>query len=150
MRRLVASNKKESFLGTDFSYGDVIGQRVDDWRHSRLADEAVDGQPCYVIESVPASPQVSDSTGYSREKQWIRKDNDVTVRAEFWDRAGQPLKRATYADVKQVDAARSRWQAMRLEAENLQTGHRTVIQFDRFTANVGVSDEYFTTRYLER
>ena len=150
VRRLVASNKKESFLGTDFSYGDVIGQRVDDWRHSKLADETVDGQPCHVIESVPASPQVGDTTGYSREKQWIRKDNAVTVRAEFWDQAGQPLKRATYADVRQVDAAQSRWQAMRLEAENLQTGHRTVIQFDRYTANVGVPDEYFTTRYLER
>jgi len=150
VRRLVAANKKESFLGTDFSYGDVIGQRVDDWRHSQRADEPVEGQPCYVIESVPASPQVSDDSGYSRQKQWIRKDNDVTVRAEFWDRAGQPLKRATYADVRQVDPGRSRWQAMRLEAENLQTGHRTVIEFGRFTANVGVSDEYFTARYLER
>jgi hypothetical protein len=33
VRRLVASNKKDSFAGTDFSYGDVIGHKVEDWNH---------------------------------------------------------------------------------------------------------------------
>src|SRR5262245_30239495 len=31
VRRLVANNKKDSFVGTDFSYSDIIGHRVDDW-----------------------------------------------------------------------------------------------------------------------
>ncbi|PYM03363.1 MAG: RND transporter, partial [Candidatus Rokuibacteriota bacterium] len=33
VRRLVASNKKDSFVGTDFSYGDVIGHKVEEWGH---------------------------------------------------------------------------------------------------------------------
>ena len=33
VRRLVASNKKDSFAGTDFSYGDVIGHAVEAWKH---------------------------------------------------------------------------------------------------------------------
>ncbi len=33
VRRLVSSNKKYSFVGTDFSYWDVIGHRVEDWNH---------------------------------------------------------------------------------------------------------------------
>ena len=48
------------------------------------------------------------------------------------------------------DKARSRWQAMRPEAENHQTGHRTIVQLDKFTANVGVEDRIFTTRSLEK
>ena len=150
VRRLVASNKKESFVGTDFSYGDVIGHRVADWRHTLVGEEVVDSQPCVVIESVPSSDAIREQSGYSRQKHWIRKDNYVTVRSEYWDRAGQPLKLATYGDIRLIDPARSRWQSMRFEAENLQTGHRTIIQFDRFTANVGVSDQYFSARYLER
>jgi len=150
VRRLVASNKKESFIGTDFSYGDVIGHRVRDWRYTALGDEIVDGQQCFVVDAVPAGDAVRDQSGYSRQKHWIRKDNLVTVRTDFWDKSGQPLKRATYSDVQLVDSTRRRWQAMRLTAENLQTGHRTIVQFDRFKANVGVPDEYFTVRYLER
>jgi outer membrane lipoprotein-sorting protein len=150
VRRLVASNKKESFVGTDFSYGDVIGHRVSDWKHTIRGDEVVDGQSCFIIESVPASDAVREASGYTRQKHWIRKDNSVTLRSEYWDRAGEPLKRATYTDVRLVDKARSRWQAMRLEAENHQTGHRTIVQLDKFTANVGVQDQIFTTRSLEK
>jgi predicted RND superfamily exporter protein/outer membrane lipoprotein-sorting protein len=150
VRRLVASNKKESFVGTDFSYGDVIGHRVSDWKHTIRGDEVVDGQSCFIIESVPASDAVREASGYTRQKHWIRKDNSVTLRSEYWDRAGEPLKRATYTDVRLVDKARSRWQAMRLEAENHQTGHRTIVQLDKFTANVGVEDQIFTTRSLEK
>lgn len=36
VRRLVASNKKDSFVGTDFSYGDVIGHKVEDWNHTLM------------------------------------------------------------------------------------------------------------------
>jgi predicted RND superfamily exporter protein/outer membrane lipoprotein-sorting protein len=149
-RRLVASNKKESFLGTDFSYGDVIGHRVSDWRYTVAGEETIDGVATLIIEGVPATDEVKGISGYSRQKLWVRRDNNVTVRTEYWDVAGRPLKRATFADIRLVDPARDRWQAMRLEAENFQTGHRSTIQFDAFTANVGVTDQEFTVRSLER
>ena len=53
VRRLVSSNKRDSFVGTDFSYGDIIGHKVNEWTHTLVKEEAVDGKPCYVIESVP-------------------------------------------------------------------------------------------------
>jgi hypothetical protein len=46
VRRLVASNKKDSFVGTDFSYGDIIGHRVDDWTYTYIGSEDVDGAKC--------------------------------------------------------------------------------------------------------
>ena len=52
VRRLVSSNKRDSFVGTDFSYGDVIGHKVQDWEHSIVGEEAVDGFECFIIESV--------------------------------------------------------------------------------------------------
>jgi uncharacterized protein len=149
VRRLVSSNKKDSFAGTDFTYGDVIGHRVDEWQHTLAGEETLDGQPVYVIESVPATPAVRDVSGYSRRRSWIRKDNFVQIKGEFWDRGGQLLKTATFTDVRLVDQAKQRWQPMRIEASNAQTGHRTVITFENFKANQGVKDEFFTARYLE-
>jgi uncharacterized protein len=150
VRRLVASNKKDSFVGTDFSYGDVIGHKPEEWEHRLLGEAPVDGQPCYVIESLPRTETVNANSGYSKRLSYVRTDNYVTIKGEFWDRAGQPLKTFAASEVKLVDPANARWQPMHREMVNLQTGHRTVIRNETFKVNQQLKDEFFTTRYLER
>ncbi|MBI5636336.1 MAG: outer membrane lipoprotein-sorting protein [Nitrospinae bacterium] len=150
VRRLVSSNKKDSFVGTDFSYGDVMGHKVEDWTHKILRAETVDGVECHVIESLPARPSVAEDSGYSKRIGWIRKDNMVTIKGEMYDQGGELLKTFKADDVTLVDAAKGKWQAMRLEAHNAQSGHRTIITFENYRANAGVKESVFTTRYLEK
>lgn len=150
VRRLVSNNKKDSFLGTDFSYADVIGYPVSNWSYSLVREEAVDGEACYVISAVPKTDIVKTDSGYSKRVDWVRKSNFVTVKSEFWDESGQPLKTATFGDIRMVDQKAGKWQAMRLEANNTQTGHRTVIQFDSFKVNQKVDEQIFTTRHMEK
>ncbi len=150
VRRMVASNKKDSFVGTDFSYGDVIGHKVGEWNHQLLGEEVVDGKPCYVIKSLPKNEDITSGSGYSKRKSWVRKDNFMSVKGEFWDESGQLLKTSTFTDIRQVDPGRDKWQAMRLETDNVQTGHRTVIQYGDFKVNQKVKDDFFTTRYMEK
>lgn len=150
VRRLVSSNKKDSFVGTDFSYEDVIGQKVEEWNHRLVKEDEVDGQPCYVIESLPKNETVKSNSGYGKRVTWIRKDNFVMIKGEVSDQALQPLKTFTFTDVQLVDPTRGKWQQMRLETDNVQTGHRTVIQFENFKANQNIKDDFFTTRYMER
>ena len=149
VRRLVADNKKDSFVGTDFSYGDVIGYRVDDWNHTLLRDEAFSGFDCEVVESIPKSSQVAAVSGYSKRVSWIDRRSYVAVKTEIYDSQGALLKRLTQEDVREIDPRNHKWQAMRLAAENIQTGHRTVIELKNFKANVGVSDAEFTPAFLE-
>ena len=80
VRRLVSSNKKDSFVGTDFSYGDVIGHKVKEWNHKLLKEEEVDGKPCWVIESTPRDATIKANTGYAKRVSWIQQDNFVTVK----------------------------------------------------------------------
>lgn len=150
VRRLVSNNKKDSFMGTDFSYGDVIGYKVGEWNYKLLKEEPVEGQPCYVIEALPKSDAVKTSNGYSKRIGWLRKDNFMAVKMDYWDETGQLLKTSTYTDIQMVDQKRGKWQAMRLETSNVQTNHRTVIKFDNFKANQQVKDEFFTTRYMSK
>jgi len=149
VRRLVASNKKDSFVGTDFSYGDVIGHKVEDWNHKVVRQEKVDGRDCYVVESTPKRPEVADNTGYSRRVSWINKESYIALRGEIYDQSGGLLKRTRAEDVQRVDTKNDRYQPMKLSAENVQTGHKTIIEFANFKANVGVGDEVFTARSLE-
>ena len=150
VRRLISSNKKDSFVGTDFSYGDVIGHKVKEWSHTIVKEEDVDGKPCYVIESIPKDATIKTNTGYSKRIGWIQKDNLVTVKAISYDEAGELLKEAKYSHWKEVDTVKHKWQAGILEAKNLQTGHSTVITIDQFKVNNGVKDDLFTTRYMEQ
>lgn len=150
VRRLISSNKKDSFVGTDFSYGDVIGHKVKEWNHTLVKEEDIDGKPCYVIESTPKDATVKTNTGYSKRVGWIQKDNFVTVKAIAYDEAGELLKEAKYSHWKEVDTVKHKWQAGILEAKNLQTGHSTVITIDQFKVNNGVKDDFFTTRYMEQ
>jgi outer membrane lipoprotein-sorting protein len=144
VRRLVANNKKDSFVGTDFSYGDVIGYPVDDWNHTLLREEALNGVPCWVIQSTPKSAEVADISSYSKRISWIDEHSYIAVKTEIYDKEGAFLKRLTQEDVREVDPKSHKWQAMRLTAENVQTGHRTIIELKNFKADIGVSDAAFT------
>jgi hypothetical protein len=150
VRRLVANNKKDSFVGTDFSYGDVIGHRVEDWRYELVGNETVDGAATWVVDALPRDDDVREHSGYGRRRLWIRQDNFVAVRGRFWDPAGAALKELEASDVREIDPTEEKWQAFHLRMKNLQTQHVTVFQFDSLEVRQGLADALFSERYLEK
>jgi len=150
VRRLVANNKKDSFVGSDFSYGDILVPVVDTYSHTFVRDEVLDGEDCYVIESVPATEQIQRDYGYSKWLAWIRKSNFMEKKVEYLDTSGRPLKTQVVPDVKEVDAGAHKWWAMRREIVNHQTGHSTLLTFEVLDAEQPVKDDFFSPRYLER
>jgi outer membrane lipoprotein-sorting protein len=149
-RRLVASNKKDSFVGSDFSYGDISLPKVDHYRHTLLRRETVDGFDCYVVESVPASDAVRGNSGYSRKVTWVRSDNFVETKVEYYDLAGRLWKTQKVTRHELVEPSKARWFPLQREMTNHQNGHRTVIAMAKVTPGIAVPDETFTTRYIER
>ena len=149
-RRLVASNKKDSFVGSDFSYGDISLPRVDQYKHTLLRSETVDGADCHVVESVPADDTVRANSGYSRKVTWVRRDNFVETKVEYYDLAGRLWKTQRVSRHELVEPQKERWLPLQREMTNHQNGHRTVISIGKATAGVAVPDETFTTRYIER
>jgi outer membrane lipoprotein-sorting protein len=149
-RRLVANNKKDSFVGSDFSYGDISLPKVDHYRHTLQRTDTIDGVDCYVVESVPATDAVRASSGYSRKLTWVRTDNFVEAQVEYYDLAGRLWKTQKVSRAELVEAQKARWFPLQREMTNHQTGHRTVITISKVTPGVAVPDETFTTRYIER
>jgi outer membrane lipoprotein-sorting protein len=147
-RRLVANNKKDSFVGSDFSYGDITLPKVDQYRHTLLRSEKIDDHDCYVIESVPATDAVKANSGYSKKMTWIRTDNFVESKVEYYDLAGRLLKTQRAGRHQLVEPDKGRWFVMHREMTNHQSGHRTTITASKVEA-VAIPDDSFTTRYLE-
>jgi hypothetical protein len=150
VRRLVANNKKDSFFGSDFSYGDILLPTVDTYRHTLLSSEPMDSEDCWVIESVPATEQIRFDHGYGKRIAWIRKSNFMEKKVEYFDPSGRPLKTQTIPEVKEIDPKAHKWWAVRREVANHQTGHSTVLSIESLDAAQPVKDDYFTPRYLER
>lgn len=150
VRRLIANNKKDSFVGTDFSYGDIIGHRVEDWTYQLLGRETVASSETYVIEAIPRSDDVRETSGYGKRKIWIRTDNHVAVKATFWDSGGALVKEFEATDIRQIEPKTDKWQAFHLTMHNRQSGHRTELVFSKFEVGVGLRDEEFSERYLEK
>ena len=148
-RRIEASDKDKPFLGTDFSLGDAMGFRPEDWTYGPISSEMVDSQPCYVIDAKPASEAIGSSSGYSLRRMWIDKTSFVALKIETYDTDGSLLKRISASDLRLLDAARGRYQPMYLVVENVQTSHKTEIRFTEFKVNVGVAAKDLTLEALE-
>ena len=149
-RRLVANNKKDSFVGSDFSYGDISLPKVDLYRHTLLRAERWDLQDCHVVESVPIADTVKANSGYSKKLSWVRKDTFIEAKVEYYDLSGRHLKTQVTSNHKQVQTDPVRSFALHREMVNHQSGHRTILRFDGADSSITTSDDTFSTRYLER
>jgi outer membrane lipoprotein-sorting protein len=54
LQRIAQGSKKSYFMGTDLTYEDLEPEQMSDVIYTMLEPETIDGQECYVIESVPA------------------------------------------------------------------------------------------------
>ena len=146
-RRLVANNKRDSFVGSDFSYGDILLPIVDTYTHTLLRSKILDGEECWVLESLPATEQIKKDYGYSKRIAWVRKSNFMEKKAECYDTAGRLLKTQVVPEVTEVDAVNHKWWALRREIVNHQTGHRTILMFEKLDSTKPSPKDYSTTRY---
>lgn len=149
-RRLVANNKKDSFVGSDFSYGDISLPKVDLYRHTLLRSEPIDQHDSYVIESIPASDAVKSNSGYSKKITWVRKDTLLESKVEYYDLSARLLKTQLTTNHQRVESDPQRWFALYREMTNHQTEHKTILRFDKIEPGVPAPDELFTTRSIER
>ncbi len=150
VRRLTAANKRDAFVGTDFSYGDILGHPVEAWTHRLLRTEVVDGAQVRVIESLPRDAGVAATSGYGRRVSWIRAADAVAVKAEYYDPQGALLKVYAGSDIRLVDRANHRFQPMRQQMTNVQTGHATVVEYTTFDTLAAIPEDRFSPRTLEQ
>ena len=56
VKRISAQNKASLFMGSEFAYEDLSSQEIEKYTYRHLRDEALDGEPCFVVERTPVTP----------------------------------------------------------------------------------------------
>lgn len=150
VRRLSAANQGDSFMGTDLTYGDMIGLKVSDWQHRIIGQKNIAGRSCTEVESLAANDAIKKQSGYSRRVSCIDEVSALALRTDYQDKQNKPLKTVELDDVQQVDKTNNRWQAMRLSVKNLQTGHRSEIILNEYRLVPNIENKRFTSQALDK
>ena len=147
MKRIAKGSKKNYFMGTDFTYEDIITESHDKFSDTRLADEALEGTDCYVIEITPSDPELVKETGYQKRIVWVRKDLWLIVRTDYYDKQGKLVKRQTASDL--VNVSGSLWRPDTSRMDNFSNGHATVIHVaSRKLEEAAVPEAVFQQRFV--
>lgn len=143
-RRISGSSaKKNYFMGTDFTYDDMGSRNVDEDDHTLLREETLDGQKCWVVESVS-----KDSRDiYSKKISWIRQDCLVALKVEYYDKLNKLHRKLLLSEIEKIDGF---WIAQRLHMENVQTKHQTILLIENPQYDIELDETVFTVAKLEK
>ncbi len=143
-RRISGSSaKKDYFMGTDFTYDDMGDRNVDEDTHKLLGEETINGHKCWKIESV--SKDKRDI--YSKKIIWLRQDIYIPEKVDYYDRMNK-LHRQMVID--KVEKNKNYWVIVKMSMTNVQTNHKTIIEFDNMILDKPMDEEKFSVQTLEK
>jgi len=142
-KRISSDSKSDYFMGSDFTYDDLGDRKLDDDTHKLIGDETIDGVDYYLVESTPKDEEYM----YSKTKTWIRKDNFVGLKKEFYDEEEDLLK---ILKIKKFEEISGFVVITSSEMENVQKNHRTTMVLGNLEINTGIPASKFSERMMMR
>ncbi|WP_039912639.1 outer membrane lipoprotein-sorting protein [Cellvibrio mixtus] len=140
IRRIAATDKRGSFMGSQFSYIDLDKLRVTDYRQTLVREEKINERDCYVIERIPSSLEVVNRTGYHKVNVWVDKDSSVVVKQVYFDAKGIPFKEFF---AKKLEQVQNIWTVTHSEMRDLVNGRTSELIFSGVRYDVGLDDSLF-------
>jgi uncharacterized protein YxjI len=136
-KRIAATDKRTSFVGSHFFYEDVSGRRLADDDHELL--EVTDTY--YVLKNTPKDPGTVEFDSYT---MWIHKASMIPVEVKY-EKGGEVYRVAKTLGVKDVQGYKT---VTRSQMTDLRTGGTTTMDYSSVEYDVGLTDDLFTERYL--
>ena len=144
VKRINASRRSGSFMGSEFSYEDMSSPEVEEYTYRYLRDEPCGELTCAVTEQFPLDKR----SGYSRKVVWQDTHELRIWKMELYDRKGAHLKTLTHANYrKYLDRY---WRAGEQTMANHLTGASTVLQWTDFRFRTDLDASEFTRTALRR
>src|SRR5690606_14917281 len=128
VKRIAASDKRTSFVGSDYFYEDVSGRSLDADIHE--LEEVTDNY--YVLKHIPKDPK---SVEFGHYIMYVHKDSFIPVQTEYFDGNGDKYRIAKALKVETIQGYSTVTQA---SMENLKTGSKTLMKYSQVSYDVGI------------
>ncbi|NOZ62114.1 MAG: outer membrane lipoprotein-sorting protein [Calditrichaeota bacterium] len=143
VKRISSDSKSDYFMGSDFTYDDLGDRKPNEDTHKILREETLNGEQCYVIESIPKDEDYM----YSRTVTWVVKDKWIGLKKEFYDEDGDFLKEL---HIKRYEKIKGYWIILDTEMHNVQKEHTTKMEMSNVVIDGGIKNSMFTERMMKR
>ena len=137
----------QQWMGSDFTNDDLVKESsiVYDYTHTIVADEKLGLDAAYKIELIP-KPKAPVTWG--KLIFWIRKDDFVPLREEFYAEHGKLIKTLEYSEIKQMSdrTIPTVWKM----TSDIKNGYSTIIEVQNVVYNNQLDENIFTLANLKR
>ncbi|MCB9748042.1 MAG: outer membrane lipoprotein-sorting protein [Candidatus Omnitrophica bacterium] len=140
VKRIAASDKRSSFVGSHFVYEDVSGRNIEADEH--IIDETT--ERFYKLKNVP-----KDISGleFAYYMIWVDKVNFLPMRAEYYDNENKLIRSIEALEVEDIQGHPT---VKKSVARDLNRGGKTVMEFSNVQYDVGLTENIFAERYLRK
>lgn len=145
VKKITASGKGGSFMGSDFVQYDIGSRKLEDFTYEYTGEDRVYEKNCHVIKCLPIDKRFASDIGYSRIDRWIVKDEYYMLKAEFYDLAGEKVKVFTAEQSMEIMGVVF---VTQMKMENIATEGRSIFIFEDIKTNVPVEESLFSKRSL--
>lgn len=140
IKRIAASDKRTSFVGSDFVYEDVSGRSLELDEHELIETT----EERFVVKNTPKKP---DQVEFSHYNVSIDRKTYMPMKMEYFDKDSGKLYRIIESEkVEEIEGFPTVTKSV---VSDLKTGGKTEMQFTDVEYNIGIGD-IFQERYLRR
>ena len=140
VKRIAASDKRTSFVGSNYLYEDVSGRGVNADSHELL--ETTD--KFFVIKNTPKDPKNVEFSSYT---VWIDKNNFLPMKTEYLDKNNKKYRIVDALEIQKFDGVPT---VTVSRATDLAAGSSTLAEFKSIRYDIGLEDNIFSERFLRR
>ena len=147
MIKLPPSMMSQGWMGSDYTNDDLVKQSsiVNDYEHTLLDEEEIDGRSCYKIQMIPNSDA---NVVWGKIITWVDKERYINLKSEYFDEEEFLVRTELGKEVKTFDG-RELPSIMEIIPEE-EPDNRTLITIVSIEFNIAINENFFSQQNLKR
>ncbi len=139
VKRIAASDKRTSFVGSDYLYEDVSGRSLAEDKHELIETS----EKYYLVKNTPLKP---DTVEFKYYNVYIDRLTFMPYKMEYFKDADKPYRSIEATSIKTIQGYTT---VMSSLVTNNETGGKTLMEFSDVKYDIDLKD-IFSERYLRR
>lgn len=147
MMKIPSSMMGQSWMGSDFTNDDLVRMNsiVEDYTHTVLGEETLEGYPCYKVELIPKEEA---AVVWGKLVVWVAKEEWYTLKQMNYDEDMILVNTMTASDVSQMGDRKlpARMELIPADKKNQKTIF--VTKWQEF--NIDIDESFFSQQNMKR
>ncbi len=145
--KLPPSMMSQSWMGTDMTNDDLVRESsmVNDFTHTLLGKDTIDGRPCYKISSYAKEDA---AVVWGKIELWIDVKDYIQLKTKFYDEDNELVNTFTASGIKFMGGKMIASKMVIIPAD--KKGRKTIFEYISLDFKTPISDEFFTVQNMKK